>query len=269
MATANKFVMVKSRQTPTFEVKTDLRPLPARSAPELSAQAEPSLDVGKDDVTELKTSELRARSRRSRNRAIARGVPDLPPVIEVAMALPFRLRYVLGSTVAYANAAAVTRGGMGVGIGGIATSSSSVVAWASSFRLTKITAWCSAGGDFGIVSQTSAASAEQALQKDSEKISVLPTGITVPSGGRMFRFPPTTFLGMWQLTAVNSTDVLFDYWGTAGTVFDVEGLFTLVGPSVVPYVASVGTSTGASVYYLSPDGNTAHNWQPQGLPTTH
>jgi len=268
MASANKFVLVKQQKFPTLEVKTDPRPLPVRSEQELSAQAEPSPDEDKNSAVVLKTVET-ATVRRARHRAIKAGVPDLPPTIEVAMALPFRIRYVLVSTVAFANAAAVTRGGMAAGLGGIATASNSVAAWASSFQLRRITAWCSAGGDFSISSQSSAASAEQALQKDSEKISVLPTGVTVPSGGRMFTFPSTTFLGMWQLSAVNSTDVLFEYWGTAGTVLDVEGVFTLVGPTVAPYVASVGSSTAANCYYLSPDGNTAHNWQPQGLPTTH
>jgi hypothetical protein len=135
--------------------------------------------------------------------------------------------------------------------------------------LKSITSWNAASGDFGILSASSGATAEQALQKDSEKIAVLPTGITVPSGGRMFRFPPTTFLGMWQLTGTNPGDVLFEYWGTAGTVFDVEGVFTLAGPSVEPYGFTVTSATSGQVYYTSPDGTTAHNWQPQGLPTTH
>jgi len=270
MASANKFVLVKQPSLPTREVKTESRPLPAVDRQGLSAQTEPSLNEGSCLVVELEKRELSAKPKRGRNRATQRGVPDLPPMIEVAMSLPFRIRYILASTVAFANSAVVTRGGMAAGLGCICyATNADVAAIASSYRIRSITAWPAAGGDFGILSQSAIATAEQALQKDSEKIAVLPTGITVPSGGRVFRFPATTFLGMWQMSAVNAGDTLFEYWGTAGTVFDVEGVFTLVGPSIAPYTLSIGSGAAGSVYYLSPDGNTAHNWVPQGLPTTH
>jgi len=215
-------------------------------------------------------SQKRAAPRR-RMKSGKRGgsAPRLPPTIEVVLCVPSRIRYILGSTVTYTAVANITRGALICSFGVIGYGTNDVAAWASSFRLSRITAWPSAGGDFGLLSADSG-SAEQALVKDSEKISTIPTGITTTETGRVFKFPKRTYLGMWQ-SAVNPTDVLLTYWGTAGTVVDVEGAFTLAGAGGAgsPFGEAVASASAGQVYYLSPDGNTTHNWVPQGLPTTH
>jgi hypothetical protein len=145
---------------------------------------------------------------------------------------------------------------------------STLAAFASSFRLLRITAWPSAGGDFGLIAALGG-TAEQALQKDSEKISVIPTGVTTSEKARVFSFHKKSYLGMWQLTGVNPNDSMLSYWGTSGTVVDVEGVFTLVGATSNPYPNTVATATLSNVYYPSFDGSTTHVWVPQGLETTH
>lgn len=169
---------------------------------------------------------------------------------------------------AYANMAPITRGAMGAALGGIANSATNVEAWASSYRLTRLTAWPSGAGDFGIASPSSAG-AELALTKDSEKISTLPSGVTQTQGARVWSFHKHAVLSMWQLTISNTSDVIMQYWGTTGTVIDIEGAFTLVGATVEPYGVAVASATTGQAYYLSPDGNTTHLLTPQGLPTTH
>jgi hypothetical protein len=210
------------------------------------------------------------RSRRARPLTGVGAVPTLPPVMEAVLAVPFRIRYVQTSTVAYANSVPVTRGNIASALGGVVYGTGPVdfVCWASSFRLRRLTAWPAAGGDWGCLSNSGTSTAEQALSKDSEKISVLPTGITIPVGGRVFRFKRDTFQGMWQ-QVVDPNDTLFEYWGTAGSVVDLEGVFTLSGAVNQGYGLTLTSGTAGQSYYLALDGKTSNNLIPQGLQTTH
>jgi len=260
---------------PTLDKKTESA-TPLVQAQRVKCQSEPPVDEDKNVEGFVQLDHITTLTRR-RNRATqmksggAGQAPTLPPVMEVVLAVPFRIRYVQTSTVAYVNANPVTRGNVATALGGIVYGSGpfDFVAWASSFRLRKLTAWPSAGGDFGVLSDSSTATAEQALQKDSEKISVIPTGITMPAGGRVFTFRPDTFLGMWQTGNVNPNDVLFDYWGTAGSVIDLEGVFTLSGAVTQGLGITVSGGTQGQTYYLALDGKTLNNLIPQGLQTTH
>jgi len=151
-------------------------------------------------------------------------------------------------------------------LGSISYSSNHVVGWASSFRLRKVTIWPAAGGEAGWLDDFTG-TAEQALSKEDQKISTLPTGITVDKAVT-YRPRRGAYQEMWQMAAINASDNLWLYWGTAGSVYDFEGVFTLSDNSQ-GYGVAVTTATAGDTYYLSPDGASVNNLVPQGLPTTH
>jgi hypothetical protein len=199
-----------------------------------------------------------------KHKAKRKGVPSLPTKIQVVLHVPFHIRCVQTSLVAEVNAAPLNRGKFATMLGGVCTTSTNFVAWATSYHIRRITAWPSAGGDAGVYASVSG-TAEQALCKEDHKISTMPTGITVD---RPVSFRPGkgSYLSFWQATDANPGDTLMFYWGTAGSVWDFEGTFTLPD-EVTPYGVSVSSGVAGSAYYLAPD--TANNLVPQGLPTTH
>jgi len=194
-------------------------------------------------------------------------LPDLPPQMQVVLHVPFRIRCVSASSLSYAAAGPVTRAGFACMLGGICSlANTTFLAWASSFRIRKISYWPSAGQDAGLY-EGDTGTAEQALSKESQKISTLPAGITSDKGC-VFKPKPGTYLSMWQTSNINTGDILFYWWGGSGSVFDFEGTFTLCN-GIEPLGVAVAVATINDVYYLSPDGNTTHILVPQGVPTTH
>jgi hypothetical protein len=74
---------------------------------------------------------------------------------------------------------------------------------------------------------------------------------------------------MWQLSGTNPTDVILQYWSTAGSVFDFHGVFTLASGEIATVAVTTATVTVGTIYYLAPDGNTTWDLVPAGLNTTH
>jgi len=212
----------------------------------------------------------RGRARTNRKKpSHADGSVSLPPAIQAVLHVPFRIRVIAGSTVAFANIAPITRGGFGAILGGIVTVANTTTAsWASSYQIKRVDVWAAGSGDAGII-EAVAGTAEQALSKESEMLNTIPSNINIPTGGRTFRPRADSYLAMWQVTGVNATDVLLSYWATAGTVIDFEGVFTLWAGFAGSAGSTIASGALGTVVYLSPDGNTAHNLVPQGLPTTH
>ncbi len=180
---------------------------------------------------------LRPKGRRGGKRAPTR-VPKLPPRLELVTTVDCIRRVSIASS---ASSVAVTRGSLLSIIGGIVTvANTTVTLFATSVRLRRITCWPAAASSVLIQTPSTAAGAEQALQKESLKNADLPTGITVdepvtwhPARG--------TYLDMWQ-THDNSTDQLLAISGAAGAVMDIHLQFTLAG-AVSAAPTTVTTST--------------------------
>jgi hypothetical protein len=195
--------------------------------------------------------------------------PRLPPEIEAVLAVPFRIRCVSGTTTTAVAPNIITRKSFASMLGGICTTANtSVRLWASSFRITRITAWPAASGDCFIACVISGTTAEQALQKDSQKVGTLPNGITSTTGGHQYRPKPGTYLSMWQVVNNDETDRLLQYASTSGSVWDFEGVFTLPSGTAATSTVTVTTALLGSIYYLYPDGQTTHDLTVQGLTTT-
>jgi hypothetical protein len=150
-------------------------------------------------------------------------------------------------------------------LGGICTVVNSVhTAWASAFKVRRITIWPAAGSDAIVLWGTS--TAEQALQRDDEIVNSIPTGITVDRPVSVHP-NPDSYMSMWQMTGQNSTDVMFYISAELGSIIDIEGVFTLVNAYVAPN-ATITAGTLGVTYYLALDGPSSNKAQPLGLPTT-
>jgi len=211
---------------------------------------------------------IAGRSSRSGGQKRKRGkvTPRLPPQINVILNVPSRIRYQISSSIAPNNATPVTRAMVLGSLGAICTvANTSLACWASTFRVKRITMWPAVNGDAGVLESVTG-TAEQALVKEKLNISSLPTGITVDRAV-VWAPPRGSYLRMWQ-SAVNSSDVLFYLFGNAGTILDVECIFTLAGTVGGSILVGAATCSLGHQYYLSLDGSTLHNITPLALNTT-
>lgn len=207
----------------------------------------------------------RGRNRRVRRRPDRKGDPPKLPPVYVSQTFSQCLQYVNDATV---SGLTITRGQVGMSLGGVGTVLNSTVAGiASSFRINEITAWPPAGGSVD-VEWNITGTAEQALGKDSARQKTLPTGITV-TGGLVFRPPAGSYSSMWQAANTNTSDVMFQIAATAGTVLQLKIAYTMpvsVG-SGVSQSGYAGVTVG-SFYYPYLDGPSTHHWKPVAVPTT-
>jgi len=163
----------------------------------------------------------------------------------------------------------ITRIAFGSALGTIAASTTVAQLWASSFRITRLTMWQATVS--GAMAQQNGmywdlgGTAEQALQKESVKVSTIPAGITndvpivlAPKRG--------TYVAMWQTIASNNTDVLVYITAAQGSVIDVEGVYTLMAASADAISVTSSGLTAGQPYYFPLDGP-GGKLVVQGLPT--
>jgi hypothetical protein len=155
---------------------------------------------------------------------------------------------------------------VGACLGAVATGSTTLAPFCGSYRINSITVWPAAGGTAGITWYGNG-TAEQALSRDDAISEDIPTGITVEPRPLCFRPPAGSFQSMWQSPVVNGTDNLFQYYGTLGSVWDLNVTYTTVAYVQQNSVTVTGPATSGTVYYLALDGASLHNLVPQGLPT--
>lgn len=92
--------------------------------------------------------------------------------------------------------------------------------------------------------------AEQALQKDEDVLQPLPSGSTMPLSA-VFRPPPQSYSGMWQLIGANSSDVLFYVTAPGGSILllDVEATGPTTSEALPSPGAVVSLTTGTYYRY--------------------
>jgi len=195
-------------------------------------------------------------------------IPKLPPTIDAILVVPFRIRYLASAAVG----ANVTRQMIAGALGGIVTATNSThTAWASSFRITHFDIWPSVatGGVNADVQWTQGSpTAEQALTRERNQISTIPSGVTVTGGFRV-QPPKGSYQQMWQTCNVGPTDYMFTITVPSGSVVDFCGAFTLFGIEGINQVTNtIATGALGVVFYLPLDGVGAHHLTPQGLSTT-
>ncbi len=209
------------------------------------------------------------RGGRKPRRSKAGVVGRLPPPLSTTDNVPFRRRYLVSATVGPVN---VTRAFIGGALGGVCTIvNSTILAWASSFRIKRIIVWPAVASGAQTTCEiywSVGGGAEQQMSKDSAKVATMPSGITEDSP-MVFRPPRNSYLTNWQQVGVDSSDVMFTIQNlTQGSVVDFEGVYTLANSAGGINITSVATASVGSVYYLALDGRASNKLVPQGLPTT-
>jgi len=99
--------------------------------------------------------------------------------------------------------------------------------------------------------------------KDTERISILPEGITNTAGVR-FVPPKNTLATDWQTSSSNS---LFTIVSSTGSVVFVDATFTITN-TTSPTTSTVATATQGTFYYGYLDGPASHAYQPIGVLST-
>lgn len=193
---------------------------------------------------------------------------------KTAIALPppwvnpaYRFRYLFkNSSVALT---AITRGSLGMSLGAVCSvANSTLVGIASSFRIRHVRVWpapsTSAVNSCALF--WGVGSAEQALQKDTEKLEVLPEGVSV-TGVLTFRPPRGSFTSMWQVTNENPTDTMWTITCAIGSIIEIVGEFTLATAQGAFGQNGYAAASLGSFYYPYLDGPASHLYAPF-LPTT-
>ncbi len=190
-------------------------------------------------------------SRRAR-KGKASKVPSLPPKLEIVTTIDVVRRFNITSTM---NSAAITRGSLIAIVGAIVTVANTTTALiASGVRLRRIICWPAVSTAVTISVPSTAAGAEQALSKESQKSSALPTGITVDQPV-VFRPKRGTYLDMWQAYE-NQTDQLLAVSASSGGVIDVHLVATIAGAvSQASTRATTSTVSLSAIGYYSLDIN--------------
>ncbi len=184
-------------------------------------------------------------------------MPNLPPRLELVTTFDVVRRFQGQSSV---TAVPFTRVSVAAALGGMCTvANTTIQLFASGFRLRGITIWPAAGSSVLLDVNAAAAGAEQALNRESVKNSVVPTGVTVDRAMR-WTPKPGTYLDMWQSTTENPTDQLFAFSGAAGAVLDVHMTCTLVGATSASHnVTTTSTVAQGTVVVMRLD--TSNNFQ--------
>jgi len=247
----NKFIIVHPSKT--VETKTPHQLSLNASGPKLGATKSLSMTVRRS------TGQRRKGKKKGRF-----GAPSLPQNIELVSVVPHIGRF---SCTSNASSQPVTRGSMATTFGVIVTvANTTLVAWASTYRITKIVIWPAAGSS-PILEFPTGGTAEQALQRETMRNSTMPTGITMDRP-LVWRPSRKSYLSSWQVANANPTDVLFTLSLAVGTVMDVHSVFTIasgVGMGI-PYGASTTSTVPlGTVAYMPID--TGNKIQPIGLST--
>lgn len=205
--------------------------------------------------------------KRVRGKKKGKGAPSLPPTLHVTPVVSIVMRFINNANVLYTSQGQVTRGSLSGALGGICViANSKLQAWASSVHLKSVTIWPAAGGTCGI-NWTAGGTAEQALSREDVTSQDLPTGITEEMRPLHLIPPKWTYLRNWQMLDINPTDVLFQYYGSSGSVWDFHFVFTL-GTGVATNQLTIASGTQGTVYYLSLDLGSPGKLVPQGVPYT-
>jgi len=184
----------------------------------------------------------------------------LPPMINTAIKIRHTYRFTSSSTTALV---AVTGGTLAGALGGVCSVvNSTIVAWASSLKIHKITVWPGTGTQNTEVQWANTGN----YAKDDSFSELIPTGITVDHA--IVSVPPRNSLAaFWQASAGYNT-TLFNISAPSGSIVDIDISYTLAnnlpGTSVAGYaVAALGT-----IYYGRLDG-VGGKFTPVGVPTTN
>lgn len=212
----SKFVLV----APPKEEKESKAPKPA-------TKSTPEAKVSGVDLVARRRGRFAPQRRGRGRRQMLSTAPSLPPRIEGVTAFDCVRRF---SVSASASSVAITRKSLGCSVLVVCSvANTTMKSIISSFRIQKITLWPPAGGSVILdINANSSQGAEQALSRESTKISSLPTGITVDLP-TVFVPKKDSYLGMWQAVAENSDDQLFALSSDSGAVIDVHLVATIAG----------------------------------------
>ncbi len=153
-------------------------------------------------------------------------------------------------------------------IGGICTvASTTLVPWASSFRVREVRVFPPA--EASSISVRPAAvqwyGAVDHIEKDDRHDQTMPYGV---SGGSLLRSrPPKASLARDWIISESANPTIFAVTADPGSIVEVDFEWTLVN-SLVPQNSTIASGALGSTYYLALDGPTSNKLVPLGRPTT-
>lgn len=204
-----------------------------------------------------------ARSRgkkRGKKKMLAR----LPPTIDLVPACHAVMRFLSNNAT---NTSVTFSELLGI-CGGICTVvNSTVVGWASSVRIHRITIWPSAsssGVNFANVTWVGDTASSVAWGKDTVRDASIPEGTTLTAP--FTTVPPKGTLCDQWLTPSSTT--CFNIASSIGSVVDVDVSWTLTGQQSIQPTFTVATGVVGNIYYLPLDGASSHRYQNIALPAT-
>lgn len=166
---------------------------------------------------------------KSRRRGRTMRTPHLPPELESVTVVPQVIRYVVQASPGAS--ITINSAQFQASLGGIVTTAATTMtAWMSSFRLSKIVIWPAASSSGSTIVGPEVVwvdSANSDLQRDESKIRTLPAGITGKSAGLLFRPPPRTVASLWHHYDGSSHNMLTFTNLVQGTIIDVHTVGTL------------------------------------------
>jgi len=139
-----------------------------------------------------------------------------------------------------------------------------VKAWASTYRLRKVTVFPSSSASSDTTCSLNWSSGLTTFAKDEVMNQSVPSGMTVPEKV-VFVPPKKSLVSDWIFLA--SVLNMFSITVSAGSIVDLNIDYTLGNSLTGPFV-SVTTAVVGTVYYLALDGPSSNKIVPIGLPTT-
>jgi len=195
---------------------------------------------------------------------------SLPPSYDITPTLKQRIRFVCAASAGATST--VTVGNLVGALGGIATSTTNISCWTSSFKIKQLTLWSapdSSAATQGYIDWVY--SSGSYAYKDQTQIYDMPQNMLVTSAN-VFKPRKDTLCSKWVNTQIGASTTLFVIVNIVkGDVLDLEVEHTLnIQNTAVPITITVLSAIASQSYWLPLDGVATNLWRPAvGYPTTH